>query len=87
MMQANAPTPTTIEPASNIIAQIPHDAINGGFLLNGESGSVTVNDLASGKYWIVCAFNYPVPHAEEGMWVVLTVTNQVTTPYFVILPD
>jgi len=87
LMQANAPSPTIIEPTSSIIAQIPHDAINGGFLLNGESGSVIVNDLAPGKYWVVCAFNYPVPHAEEGMWVVLYVTNQVTTPYFVILPD
>jgi sulfocyanin len=87
LMQANAPSPIIIEPTSNIIAQIPHDAINGGFLLNGESGSVTVNDLAPGKYWVVCAFNYPVPHAEEGMWVVLIVTSQVSTPYFVILPD
>lgn len=87
LMHANAPSPIIIEPTSNIIAQIPHDAINGGFLLNGESGSVTVNDLTPGKYWVVCAFNYPVPHAEEGMWVVLFVTSQVSTPYFVILPD
>ena len=87
LMQANAPSPTIIEPTSNIIAQIPHDAINGGFLLNGESGSVTVSDLTPGKYWVVCAFNYPVPHAEEGMWVVLFVTSQVSTPYYVILPD
>jgi len=86
LMQANAPSPTIIEPTSDIIAQIPHDAINGGFLLNGESGSVTINDLTPGKYWIACAFNYPVPHAEEGMWVVLFVTSQVSTPYFVILP-
>jgi sulfocyanin len=86
LMQANAPSPTIIEPTANIIAQIPHDAINGGFLLNGESGSVTVNDLAQGKYWVVCAFNYPVPHAEEGMWVVLFVTSQVSAPYSVILP-
>jgi sulfocyanin len=86
LMQANAPSPTIIEPTADIIAQIPHDAINGGFLLNGEAGSVTVNDLVQGKYWVVCAFNYPVPHAEEGMWVVLIVTSQVSTPYFVILP-
>ena len=87
LMNANAPSPTIIEPSSSIIAQIPHDAVNGGFLLNGESGSVTVHNLAAGKYWIVCAFNYPVPHAEEGMWVVLIVTSEVNTPYFVILPD
>ena len=87
LMQANAPSPTIIEPTSGIIAQIPHDAINGGFLLNGESGLAIANNLAPGKYWVVCAFNYPVPHAEEGMWVVLYVTSQITTPYFVILPD
>ena len=85
LMTANALSPTVIEPSSGIIAQIPHDAVYGGFLLNGESGSVTVNDLAAGKYWIVCAFNYPVPHAEEGMWVVLIVSSEVSTPYFVIL--
>jgi sulfocyanin len=85
LMRANTASPTIIEPSSNIIAQVPHDAINGGFLLNGESGSVTVNDLTAGKYWIVCAFNYPVPHVEEGMWVVLFVTSEVNTPYFVIL--
>ena len=87
LMPANAPSPTIIEPSANIIAQIPHDAVNGSFLLNGESGSATVSDLAVGTYWIVCAFNYPVPHAEEGMWVVLIITTEVSTPYFVILPD
>lgn len=87
LMAANAPSPTIIQPSSNVIAQIPHDAVNGGFLLNGESGSATINDLAAGKYWIVCAFDYPVPHAEEGMWVVLMVTSEVSTPYSVILPD
>jgi sulfocyanin len=87
LMGANAPSPSIIEPSSNIIAQIPHDAVNGGFLLNGESGSVIVNGLTAGKYWIVCAFNYPVPHAEEGMWVVLIVAAGLATPYFVILPD
>jgi sulfocyanin len=86
LMQANVPSPTIIQPTSNVIAQIPHDALNGGFLVNGESGSVTVKDLAPGKYWVACAFDYPVPHAEEGMWVVLIVTTQVSTPYFVILP-
>ena len=86
LMQANAPSPTIIEPSTNIIAQIPTDAMSGGFLLNGESGSVVVSGLASGKYWVVCAFNYPVPHVEEGMWVVVEVSSQVNTPYFVILP-
>ena len=86
LMQANAPSPTMIEPSTSIIAQIPADAINGGFLLNGGSGSVVVSGLASGKYWVACAFNYPVPHVEEGMWVVVEVSSQVNTPYFVIFP-
>jgi sulfocyanin len=86
LMNANAPSPTIIEPTPNILAQIPTDAISGGFLLNGESGSMIVSGLASGKYWVVCAFNYPVPHAEEGMWVVVEVSSQVNAPYFVILP-
>ncbi|MGP8068694.1 MAG: sulfocyanin-like copper-binding protein [Candidatus Bathyarchaeia archaeon] len=86
LMQANAPSPTMIEPSTSVIAQIPTDAISGGFLLNGESGSVVVSGLASGKYWVACAFNYPVPHVEEGMWVVVEVSSQVNSPYFVILP-
>lgn len=86
LLTANTPSPTIIEPSSNIIAQIPNDAVNGGFLLKGEAGSVTVNNLAPGKYWIACAFEYPIPHVMEGMWVVLIVTNQVSTPYYEILP-
>ena len=87
LLPANAPSPTIIQPSENIIAQIPHDAINGGFLVNGESGSATVSNLPVGEYWIACAFNYPVPHVEEGMWVLLIVTSQVSTPYFVITPE
>ena len=87
LLPANAPSPTIIEPSQNVIAQIPHDAIDGGFLVNGETGSAIVNDLPAGNYWIACAFNYPVPHVEEGMWVLLIVTSQVSTPYFEILPD
>ena len=87
LMNATSASPTVIEPSSNILAQIPQDAINGGFLLNGEAGSAIINDLTPGKYWIACAFNYPVPHAEEGMWVTLIVTTTINTPYFVILPD
>jgi len=86
LMAANAPSPSIIEPSMNIIAQIPHDAVDGGFLVNGESGSATVNNIIAGKYWIACAFNYPVPHVEEGMWVLLIVTSEVSTPYFEILP-
>ncbi len=86
LMEANAPSPTTIDPTAIILGQIPHDAMTGGFLLNGESGSMIVHGLASGRYWVVCAFNYPVPHAEEGMWVVVQVANQVNAPYFAILP-
>ena len=87
LIAANGPSPTIIQPSSDIIAQIPNSAVNGGFLLNGESGAVTVNNLTPGKYWIACAFNYPVPHVMEGMWVVLIVTSKVNTPYFVILPE
>jgi sulfocyanin len=86
LMKANTPSPTIIEPSTSVLAQIPTDATSGGFLLNGESGSVVVNGLGSGKYWVMCAFNYPVPHVEEGMWVVVEVSSQVTTPYFAILP-
>jgi len=86
LMKANAPSPTIVEPSPSIIAQIPTDAISGGFLLNGGSGSVVVGSMAPGKYWVLCAFNYPVPHVEEGMWVVVEVSSQVNTPYFVILP-
>jgi sulfocyanin len=86
LVSANEASPVIIEATSNILAQIPHDAINGGFLLNGESGSVTVHDLPTGRYWVVCAFNYPLPHVEEGMWVVLEASNQISTPYVVILP-
>ena len=86
LMTAGETSPTIIEPSANIIAQIPPDAVDGSFLLNGESGSVTVHGLTPGKYWIVCAFGYPVPHAEEGMWVTLYVTTQAPTPYAVILP-
>jgi len=87
LMQATGPTPTIIEPSAQILAQIPHDAVNGGFMLQNESGSVTVRNIAVGQYWIVCAFNYPVPHAEEGMWVTLEVTNQINVPYYEILPS
>jgi len=87
LMNATSASPTIIQPSSYIIAQIPPDAINGGFLLNGEAGSAIIKDLTPGKYWIACAFNYPVPHAEEGMWVVVIVTTSVSIPYFVILPD
>jgi sulfocyanin len=86
LMEAVGPAPTIIQPTSSVIAQIPNDATQGGFLLNGESGSMTVTNLAPGKYWVSCAFNYPVPHVEEGMWVEVEVTSQVSTPYFVIEP-
>ena len=87
IMEATGPSPTVIEPSANILAQIPHDAINGGFMLQNESGSVTVNDMSPGTYWIACAFDYPVPHAEEGMWVTLIVSSQVSTPYYEVLPS
>jgi sulfocyanin len=86
LMQATGPSPTVIEPSANILGQIPRDAVNGGFMLQNESGTVTVNNISAGNYWIVCAFNYPVPHAEEGMWVTLEVTNQLSAPYYEILP-
>jgi sulfocyanin len=86
LVEANAVSPTVIDSTSKILGQIPHDAVNGGFLLNGESGSMLVTNLAAGKYWVVCAFNYPVPHAEEGMWISVEVSSEVSTPYYVILP-
>jgi len=86
IMEATGPSPTVIDPSAHVLAQIPHDAINGGFMLQNESGSATVSDMSPGTYWIVCAFNYPVPHAEEGMWVTLDVTNQISTPYYELLP-
>ena len=86
LMEASGPAPVVIEPSAQILAEIPHDAVNGGFLLQNESGSVTVSNISAGTYWIVCAFNYPVPHAEEGMWITLEVTNQISAPYYEILP-
>jgi plastocyanin len=87
IMEAIGPSPTVIEPSAQILAQIPPDAVNGGFMLENESGSATVSNISAGNYWIVCAFTYPVPHAEEGMWVTLEVTNQVSAPYYEILPS
>jgi sulfocyanin len=86
LMEATGTSPITIDPSAHILAQIPSDAVDGGFVLQNETGSATINRIPPGNYWIVCAFQYPVPHAEEGMWVTLEVTNQVTTPYYVILP-
>ena len=86
LMEATGPAPAVIEPSAHILAEIPHDAVDGGFLLQNESGSVTVSNISAGTYWIVCAFNYPVPHAEEGMWITLEVTNQISAPYYEILP-
>jgi len=85
-MKAITPSPTIIEPSTSVLAQIPPDATSGGFLLNGGSGSAVVNSLGPGKYWVMCAFNYPVPHVEEGMWIVVEVSSLVTTPYYAILP-
>ncbi|HUK51093.1 MAG TPA: sulfocyanin-like copper-binding protein [Terriglobales bacterium] len=86
LMEATGASPITIDSSDHILAQIPKDALNGGFLLQNETGSATINNISPGNYWIVCAFQYPVPHAEEGMWVTLEVTNQTTTPYYVVLP-
>lgn len=66
-----------------ILAEIPRNALGGSFLVSGESGSAVVEDLPSGTYWIACAMSFPTPHAESGMWIVLQVSNNVTTPYYV----
>jgi len=87
IMEASGPSPTIIAPSPNVLAQIPPDAVNGGFMLENGSGSATVSNISAGNYWIVCAFNYPIPHAEEGMWVSLEVSNQVSAPYYEILPS
>jgi len=87
LMQANGPSPTIIDTSAHVLAQIPNNAVSGGFMLQNETGSATIINIPPGNYWIACAFNYPVPHAEEGMWVTLEVTSQVTTPYYVILPS
>ncbi|HXY82112.1 MAG TPA: sulfocyanin-like copper-binding protein [Candidatus Saccharimonadales bacterium] len=68
-----------------VIAQIPENAIEGNFLVSGQSGSVLVTNLLSGTYWIACAMSFPTPHAESGMWVILQVSTAVSTPYFTIL--
>ena len=86
LMEATGTSPMTTDPSAHILAQIPSDAVNGGFLLQNETGYAIINRIPPGNYWIACAFQYPVPHAEEGMWVTLEVTNQVTTPYYVVLP-
>jgi sulfocyanin len=87
LMEATSVSPVTIDPSDHILAQIPKDAVDGGFLLQNESGAATINKIPAGNYWIACAFQYPVPHAEEGMWITLEVSNQVSTPYYVILPS
>lgn len=84
LLKTNVSTPGNLAQDGIILAQIPHDAMKGGFLVNGESGSVTVNDLSPGTYWIACALNYPTPHAEEGMWIWLIITQDTTLPYYVI---
>jgi len=68
-----------------VIAQIPENAIEGNFLVSGQSGSVLVTNLLSGTYWIACAMSFPTPHAESGMWVILQVSTAVSTPYFTVL--
>ena len=68
-----------------IIAQIPANAIDGKFLVSGQSGSVLVTNLLPGTYWIACAMAFPTPHAESGMWIILQVSTSITTPYFTVI--
>ena len=76
--------PLNLTEDGTIIAQIPENAMNGGFLVSGELGVTTVTNLTAGTYWVACAMIYPTPHAEQGMWIVIEVSNNVTTPYYSI---
>lgn len=84
--EANAAQPSVVSSENQILGAIPKDAINGGFLLEGESGTIVLRNISSGTYWVVCGFNYPVPHAEEGMWIVVEVSSSMTQPYYVLNP-
>ncbi len=85
LIQPNVTSPTA-DPIQDetVLAEIPHDAFAGGFIATGQSGSAVVRNLAPATYWVACAIAFPVPHAEEGMWVTLVVSNSVPTPYYTI---
>jgi sulfocyanin len=68
-----------------VLAQIPQNALAGKFLVSGQSGSAVIADLSPGTYWVACAMSFPTPHAESGMWVTLEVSDDVASPYYVLL--
>jgi sulfocyanin len=79
-----ATAPINLTEDGTVLAQIPSDAMQGGFLVSGSSGFVIVRSLTPGTYWVACALTYPTPHAEEGMWIVVKVSTDVTVPYYTI---
>ena len=85
LIKPDVPIPTyNLANDGTIIAQIPENAMNGNFLVSGQSGSAVVKNLSSGTYWIACAMAFPTPHAESGMWIVLQVAASVAAPYYTV---
>lgn len=84
LLKPYATAPINLTEDRAVIAQIPENAMQGGFLVSGGSGVTTVTNLAPGTYWVACALTYPTPHAEEGMWIVIMVSSSVTEPYYTI---
>jgi sulfocyanin len=86
LIKPDVPIPTyDLANDGTIIAQIPENAIDGNFLVSGQSGSVLVTNLLPGTYWIACAMTFPTPHAESGMWIILQVSTSITTPYYTVI--
>lgn len=83
-LRTYATAPINLTQGGTVLAQIPSDAMNGGFLVSGSSGFAIVRNLTPGTYWVACALTYPTPHAEEGMWIVVKVSTDVTAPYYTI---
>jgi len=85
LIKPDVPIPTfDLANDGTIIAQIPENAMNGEFLVSGQSGSAVITNLSPGTYWIACAMAFPTPHAESGMWIVLQVSATVATPYYTV---
>src|SRR5208337_3531860 len=86
LIKPDVPIPTyDLANDGTIIAQIPENAIEGNFLVSGQSGSVLVTNLSPGTYWIACAMAFPTAHAESGMWIILQVSTAIGTPYYTVI--
>lgn len=83
-VRAYATTPLNLTEDSTVLAQIPNDAMQGGFLVSGGSGAATVHNLTPGTYWVACALSYPTSHAQEGMWVTIKVSTDISAPFYTI---